>query len=165
MDRNKSKKRLAQPAVARKPTAAPVPVGAVRAKSLPVPRGLPDAGNSDDRLCWRFRHADHDSRWCIHQAADDLCSILGQLANLESMTVGEAFPGGGYPGKEYEVESIPTREALDRLEAIGLADMTKISVLRLGGMPRLYGFRDKNIFHVVWWDPQHEIWPSRKKHT
>ncbi|HMH92267.1 MAG TPA: hypothetical protein VK586_14425 [Streptosporangiaceae bacterium] len=43
--------------------------------------------------------------------------------------------------------------------------MTKISVIRFAGEPRLYGFRDRNVFHVVWWDPRHEIWPSRKKHT
>jgi hypothetical protein len=81
------------------------------------------------------------------------------------MTVGEVFSGSGYPGKEYDVEKIPTAEALRRLDAIGLADQTKISVLRLGGLPRLYGFRDGNVFHVVWWDPEHEIWPSEKKHT
>jgi hypothetical protein len=37
--------------------------------------------------------------------------------------------------------------------------------LRLGGEPRLYGFVDENIFHVVFWDPDHEIWPSVLKHT
>jgi hypothetical protein len=94
-----------------------------------------------------------------------LRGILTQLAGLESMTVGEVFSGRGYPGKEYEVENIPTREALERLDALGLADQTKISVLRLGGEQRLYGFRDGNVFHVVWWDPEHEIWPSKKKHT
>jgi hypothetical protein len=81
------------------------------------------------------------------------------------MTMGQMFPGHGYPGKEYNVEEIPTRPALARLDAIGLADMTKISVLRLGGQQRLYGFRDRNVFHLVWWDPRHEIWPSHKKHT
>ncbi len=84
---------------------------------------------------------------------------------FESMTVGEVFPGNGYPGKDYNVEEIPTREALDRLDALGLADMTQISVLRLGGQQRLFGFRDRNVFHIVWWDPRHQIWPSHKKHT
>ncbi len=81
------------------------------------------------------------------------------------MKVGEAFPGGGYPGKEYDIEDIPTAEARKRLDAIGLADMTKISVFRLGGEERLYGFRCDNVFHVVWWDPEHVIWPSHLKHT
>jgi hypothetical protein len=149
----------------RKPSRASLGADTPRLKSLPAPRRLPDADTSSDRLCWRFRHADQDGRWCFHDAADDLRSVLTQLASFESMKVGEVFPGGGYPGKEYDVESIPSAEALERLYAIGLADMTKISVIRLGGQPRLYGFRQGNVFHVVWWDPEHEIWPSKLKHT
>ena len=30
---------------------------------------------------------------------------------------------------------------------------------------QLYGFLVDNVFHMLWWDPEHEIWPSRKKHT
>lgn len=30
---------------------------------------------------------------------------------------------------------------------------------------RLYGFLLGHVFHVVWWDPDHEIWPSKLKHT
>ena len=96
---------------------------------------------------------------------EELCALMKRLAQLETMTVGEAFPGNGYPGKDYNTEEMPTAEARDRLDAIGLADMTKISVFRLGGEQRLYGFRCGNVFHVVWWDPGHVIWPSRKKHT
>lgn len=97
---------------------------------------------------------------------DEVRDLLKGLASkFESMKVGEAFCGGGYPGKDYEVEQIPTAKAHERLDAIGLADMTKISVLRLSGEQRLYGFRCGNVFHVVWWDPHHGIWPSHKKHT
>jgi len=160
-------KRVPPPQPARrKPTAARLDNVPARHKTLPAPRALPDTGNSGDRICWRFRHADHEGPWCFHETANgDLCDVLAQLAQFESMKVGELFPGGGYPGKDYNVEEIPTSQAHERLDAIGLADMTKISVLRLGGQPRLYGFRDGNVFHVVWWDPQHEIWPSRLKHT
>lgn len=98
-------------------------------------------------------------------SGEGLCDLMRRLAQLETMTVGEAFPGGGYPGKEYDVEKIPTAEARARLDVIGLADMTKISVFRLGGEQRLYGFRCGNVFHVVWWDPGHVIWPSRLRNT
>jgi hypothetical protein len=90
---------------------------------------------------------------------------MKRLAQFETMTVGEAFSGSGYPGKEYDIEEIPTATARERLDVVGLADMTKISVFRLSGEERLYGFRCGNVFHVVWWDPCHVIWPSHKKHT
>lgn len=127
---------------------------------------LPGAGDSGDRLCWRFKHFDHDGPWSFTgTTGDELCNLIKRLAKFEDMTVNSAFNGGGYPGKEYDIEHIPTAKARERLDAIGLADMTKISVFRLGGEERVYGFRCANVFHVVWWDPDHAIWPSRKKHT
>jgi hypothetical protein len=133
-----------------------------RRKSLPVPAALPAADTSQNRICWRFKHADHDGPWCFHEIdSSDLCGILRQLTSFESMTTVEAF--GGSPGKDYNVEDIPNREARTRLEAIGLPDMTRISRFRLTGTARLYGFRLGNVFHVVWWDPRHEIWPSNRE--
>jgi hypothetical protein len=132
------------------------------------PRGLPElpgSGSSGERLCWRFRHVDHDGPWGFDRmTGEELCGLMKTLASFETMTMGEAF-NGGYPGKDYDIEEMPAREARDRLDAIGLADMTKISVFRLSGVQRLYGFRCENVFHVVWWDPLHQIWPSAKKRT
>jgi hypothetical protein len=125
---------------------------------------LPGAETSGDRLCWRFKHFDHDGPWSFAgMSGKDIRDLMECLAKFETMTVAEAFRG--YPGKEYDIEAIPTAEARKRLDAIGLADMTKISVFRLGGEQRLYGFRCGTVFHVVWWDPEHVIWPSPKKHT
>lgn len=59
--------------------------------------------------------------------------VLGHLPKFELMTVDEAFYRGDYPGKDYDVEPIPNMDELARLEAIGLADQTKISGLRCGG--------------------------------
>ena len=81
------------------------------------------------------------------------------------MTVAEVFHRGDEPGKDYDVATLPNPLARTRLETAGLADQTKIWRLALGGKPRLYGFLVGNIFHVVWWDREHEVWPSRKKHT
>lgn len=95
--------------------------------------------------------------------AETLRAIMGKLAEFERMTVRECF--GGRPGKDYEVAEIPEPKALERLETLGLADQTKIAVLRLTGRQRLYGFLAGAVFHVVWWDPDHKIWPSRLRHT
>lgn len=31
---------------------------------------------------------------------------------------------------------------------------------RLNGEQRLWGFRRGRVFHVVWWDPEHQVCPS-----
>jgi hypothetical protein len=77
------------------------------------------------------------------------------------MTVFEAF--GGHPGKDYEISEIPHPDVPGRLEALALADQTRISRFELQGMWHLYGVRLDNVFHVVWWDPKHEISPPQYK--
>lgn len=133
---------------------------------LPRQRGLPGAGNSQERLCWRFTHLDNDGPWGFTNAdIVTVCDVLRKLASFETMTVAEVFHRGDEPGKDYDVAALPNPVARNRLEVAGLADQTKIWRIALGGRPRLYGFLVGNIFHVVWWDPEHEVWPSQKKHT
>jgi hypothetical protein len=129
-------------------------------------KGLPGAESTSERLCWRFTHVDHDGRWGFDRIEPaTLCRVLRKLGEFESMTVREVFLAGGYPGKEYDVSALPLAESRDRLGDLQLSDMTKINVLRIGGAERLYGFLHDNVFHVVWWDPGHEIWPSTLRHT
>jgi hypothetical protein len=129
-------------------------------------KGLPGSANSHERICWRFTHVDNGGPWGFSSVdGSALAEILGHLKKFESMTLNEVFHNGGYPGKDYDVDAIPNTRVLACLEALGLADQTKIWVLRCGGKPRLYGFLLSNVFHVVFWDPEHEIWPSQLKHT
>jgi hypothetical protein len=146
----------------------PNPPAAPAVKQTPrnLPPELPAAFNSEDRLCWRFTHVDNEGPWGFGDlTAEAICDLLAQLVAFESMTVHEAFHKGDYPGKSYELEGLPNPVALERLEAINLADQTKIWRLRVGGTGRLYGFLKFNVFHVVWWDPDHQVWPSQKRNT
>ena len=52
-----------------------------------------------------------------------------------------------------------------RWRCAGHPDQTNISRLRCGGKPRLYGFRVDPEFYVVFWDPEHVIYPSLKRNT
>jgi hypothetical protein len=83
-------------------------------------------------MSWRFGLVDHGGPWGFEAVgAGDLCDVLRKLRDLESMTVGEVFSGSGQPGKDYTVSQIPNDAAHVRLEQMGLADMTKMSALRL----------------------------------
>jgi hypothetical protein len=138
------------------------PPGRKETPVLAVRGSLPEAHSSEDRLCWRFRHVDHDGPWGFDGVdTATFCAILKKLAVFESMTASEAFQGS--PGKDYEIAEIPNKAVVRRLEAMGLGDQTRISRFQLQGLWRLYGFRQGNVFHVVWWDPEHEIWPPRDR--
>src|SRR5690606_20838174 len=119
---------------------------------------LPRAETSDSRVAWRFCHVDHAGPWGFGTLT--IAELMDKLAAFESMTCREIFDMGEEPGKHYDVAAIPNKIAAQRLDELRLSDMTKISRLRLGGKPRLYGLLHGNVFHILWWDPEHEIWPS-----
>jgi hypothetical protein len=132
---------------------------------LPARGRLPGAGNSHERVCWRFTHVDHGGRWGFDRMAPEvLCEILQKLAHCESITVNELRNTRRF-FKEYDLPGGLCKEALDRLTAMGRDDQTKIHRLEFTGTQRLYGFLEDNVFHVVWWDPSHEVYLSKLRNT
>lgn len=126
---------------------------------------LPGSGLSDERVCWRFARVDHEGRWGFDRMDPaTLCELLRKLADCESMTLNELRTTRRF-FKEYDVPGGLCKEALARLSKIGHEDMTKIQRLEFTGKQRLYGFLEGNIFHVLWWDPEHEVYPSKLKNT
>lgn len=127
---------------------------------------LPQGQTTRSRPSWRFGMADRDGPWTLASCdGATLHEVMAKLRDFESMTCAE-LERGGDPLKHYDVDSLPTKQARERLTQLKLDDQTLISRLRLNGKQRLYGFMDEdNTFHVVWWDPEHEVWPSPLKHT
>ena len=117
------------------------------------------------RLVWRFAEVDKHGDWAPASISmEAMGDLLDKMASYESMTIGEIFKPGSQHGKSYAVESLP-RDSRKRLEAIERDDETEVSRLRCGGAPRLYGFLREHVFHVLWWDPKHEVFPSTKRNT
>ncbi|MCU7816542.1 MAG: hypothetical protein KZQ81_15420 [Candidatus Thiodiazotropha sp. (ex Rostrolucina anterorostrata)] len=57
------------------------------------------------------------------------------------------------------------RAAQKRLVEIQQDDIDELFSLRLGGKERVWGIRDQSVLKILWWDPNHEVCPSLKKHT
>lgn len=96
-----------------------------------------------------------------------LLLILEKMRSFESMTLSELFGVGSEHGKDYDLVDVAAKNkgVAARLTDIGHDDRTQLSRLRLGGKRRLYGFREDNVFYVLWWDPEHDVYPSPKKNT
>jgi len=59
-------------------------------------------------------------------------------------------------------------KAQDRLLDLGYSDYETLYQLDIKdgyGKQRLWGLRVENIFRILWWDPNHEIYPVEKRHT
>lgn len=56
-------------------------------------------------------------------------------------------------------------EARKRLEQIGQDDISEVFSFHFSGKSRIIGIRDGSAVKLLWWDAEHQVCPSPKKHT
>ncbi|MEQ6332814.1 hypothetical protein [Sphingobium sp. MK2] len=89
-------------------------------------------------------------------------TIISHLQAFDAMTWNEI---DGPTGSHFVSVSDLIKPARKRLVEIGMEDTDQLFSLRCGGKPRIWGIREIAVLRVLWWDPEHEICPSTKKHT
>lgn len=134
-------------------------------KKPTVGLGFP-AAPGERHLEFTFRDADMAGPWSLENISEsDARTLFTFLKDMESMTLKEAMAPG--PGKMVDYEDMtgcPNPEPIRRLaELYNGAD--NVCRLRVTGRKRLIGLRVEHRFSVLWWDPEHEIWPTPKRNT
>jgi hypothetical protein len=125
-------------------------------------------------LKWEYKNPDIEGvwRWGIErkQLNDDFSEISTFLNSLTSNKWFEvlSFTTGGenrhYCNHYQEITTID-HDAIKRWKDIGLEEYDTAFRFRLSSKKRIWGYKQKGIFYLVWWDPTHEIYPVEKKHT
>lgn len=95
---------------------------------------------------------------------EKLISLKNKLSNFESMTWSEILIQGKKSHHLVKIESL-SKEAQKYLEKMGLDDVEELVSLRLSGEERVWGILAEGILNLLWWDPEHQVCPSLKKHT
>ena len=57
------------------------------------------------------------------------------------------------------------KEAQDRLFEIFSEQLDELTSLRLTGNQRVWGQINEGVMELIWWDSEHQICKSNKKHT
>lgn len=52
-----------------------------------------------------------------------------------------------------------------RLQEIGKDDASALFSFAVDGKHRVFAIRIAGVAHLLWWDPNHLVCPSHKKHT
>lgn len=112
-----------------------------------------------------FSDADLEGQWPLSEmSAEHAKGLFPFLKSIESMTVGQLVATSDLYVEYPNFGECPTQEAPNRLaELYGSAD--NVCRLRVTGKQRLYALRFEHRLALLWWDPEHEIWPSRKRNT
>ena len=112
---------------------------------------------------WRFSIMDFDGPFGCHTLnADKVRTVHKRLSSFESMTWNEI--GRSNDSHFISVKSIG-KDAQNRLAEIEQDDAEQLYSLRITGKERVWGIRDRHIFKLLWWDPEHEVYPVEKKNT
>ena len=126
-----------------------------------VPRtAFDDPGEMKKRPAWRFSELDMAGPWGWHSVnCDEFQNILIQLASTyERLTWHEIIHNDNTGSHE-----IPTKEcckdARDRLIDIHLDDHDTLFSMRITKTKRLWGIREGRVLRVLWWDPEHTVYP------
>jgi hypothetical protein len=148
--------------------------GRPRARALPAaskePKArAPSASTQSEHpvFCFRRAHRNADERWAFKPSQDDAQEVFSFLCDLAQQTWAEiesATTGGRNRHRKHhsqEVESFCSEAKRDFQQA-RLAEQFEEEMFRfrLSGQKRLWGFRVGHVFHVVWWDPGHLVYPT-----
>lgn len=92
--------------------------------------------------------------------AQDFQQIFDRLKSFETMTwqaIDQTKSCGFMP-----VEQM-SKEAQDRLEETGRDEYDALYKLRITQKGRLWGVRMEQVLHLLWWDPEHLVYPMNIK--
>jgi hypothetical protein len=114
---------------------------------------------------WRLAYLESDGPfgWSSIDAAT-LHSIREHFAKLEDLTWHEILVRDKKRNHTTAVDQL-AKPAQDRLRQIKRDDLDALVSIRVTGRQRLFGFRRQNVLYVLWWDPDHQVYPSTLKHT
>jgi len=125
--------------------------------------GAPDASHPSWRLS--LLDLDHAGNWSWNVTAADLQQITAFLTEMERLTwteiraqITSSKKASHRKHHPIPVEALCT-EAQRRLQDLRLDDVDEMFRFRLGNLPRLWGVLQDGVFHAVWWDPRHKVYP------
>ena len=116
--------------------------------------------DDDRRISWRFGSADLGGtwRWTSRDIGADLPEVVAFLAEMDKLTWAEAQQGWRPKAKRVEAAGICS-EAQECLRRLGL-EVEYLHEWHVSGARRIWGVREGHVCNVLWWDPEHTVWPS-----
>ena len=127
----------------------------------------------DQTPVWSFSLCDfYHEKWGLSsnsQGYEDLSTLLLRLKDFEVKNWKQilSYTSGRKNNTKNHAISINDldKEAKKRLEEIKLDDRDKLYSLSVTGKRRVWGTISDGIFFIVWYDTEHEVCPSKKRHT
>lgn len=137
------------------------PVAGISPNADKRPSAEPEESGKNSPV-WRFSIMDFDGPFgCGDLTAQTAKGIHSKLSQFEGMNWNEIERSGSHNVSRDKL----TKEAQERLKVLKQDDIDELFSLRLAGKERIWGIRERSVLRLLWWDPEHRVCPSHKKHT
>ncbi len=132
----------------------------------PSDKKLPKSGNfqvvTNPNLEFRAGQMDMRGPWGWNQFDPSLLQdLLHKIFDSQKLTWQTLRDNGSHL---VQVSNLCS-QAQRRLLELRKDDCDELFSLRVTGRQRIWGIKDCSILWLLWWDPEHEVCPSHKKHT
>lgn len=84
------------------------------------------------------------------------------MRTFEGMTVSQLTTQGSH--HRLPVTSL-SKEAQERLVTLQLDDINEVWSFRVNALKRFWCIKDQNVYALLWWDPEHRVYPVTKRNT
>ena len=128
-----------------------------------------DLKTSQRAFRWSMELIDGGGKWAISEKVfrKDWCSaILPKLEDYEKKTwaiIANDSSGKSHGTRNHHIAvSNLSKAARKRLRKIEMNDLDQLYSFRLGAKKRLFGVVHDYLFKLVWYDPDHEVCPSKR---
>ena len=138
-----------------------VPSSAISVSGKKVPR-IAQEVDGNILQYWSFKHFDGDGPFGWYLCQETVLWLLDILKDRQGINWNHLTQGN----KSHNIPVVDLeKNAQQRLAQLQLDDYEELFSMRITGKQRIFGIRDRNIFHVLWWDPNHQVCLSHKKNT
>ena len=133
-------------------------------KTQKTPTSITTQTTQEKNIVWNVSQIDDDGKWGWRgiNCSFFFKAIWNTMRNFESTTWAQI------EGKAHHMIPVSRiiKSAQERLVELGHDDEDRLASFHINGQQRLWAIRRSvNQFYLLWWDPEHEICPSHKKHT
>lgn len=122
---------------------------------------------NEKRLVWKLCHIDFDGPWNWFNLNNrkKIQEVIKKMKNFETMLWGELKRARrNSPCHPIPRENLCSK-AKQRLIDLKLDDIDDLYELVMNGKNRIWGIKQAEIICLLWWDPDHSVYPVKKRNT
>jgi len=115
--------------------------------------------------CWRVSLLETVEPFGWHTSEQgELLQVKQRFASFESMTWKQILCQAGYRNHFVSRDRL-CADAQKRLREMGQDDVDSVISLGITQKSRVFGIMEHNVLKVLWWDPEHLVYPVEKPNT